>query len=324
MAGYLSLSIITNLTGCYIGFFVVGFGCGLGGMIPASIILTAWFRKKRGFALSIASMASALATVIYPKLILLVLNRYSIFSAYRLLALSVAMMVILAFCLVRDCPQDKGMLPYGQDEAEHFDIAVTKNRRSVLALLQKKSILCLLGTGILLGGMINSISAHISILYISEGYDSEFAASMVSLFGIVMLVVKPVYGILVDWFGLRKMSMVSLIMLALSTCIPMCFHLNIAMPYLFVILYGCTSPLTATVFPLWSDVLGAEGGGVVSVYPIYRVCTSVGAIIASTVPGYMADQFGSYVSVFYVYFFLCVISFIVIDRLFRYIRYQEE
>lgn len=312
VAGYFYLSTVSSLAGCYGGFFLVGCGYGMGGMIPASILISNWFAQRKGVALSIVSMASAFATMLYPKLISALLLHMDIFAVYRILSGNVLAIVLLAFLLVRDKPSDLGLLPYGLREAA----ALTEDRTETYPLretLKNRSVQLSLAAAFLMGAIISTVSSHISMFYIGEGFSPTFAASMVSLFGIVMLVVKPVYGVLADRFPLEQTNIGLFFCMTAAMCVPFFFHVHGILPPLFVILYGLTSPFSAMTFSLWAEQLGQGCGGIDAVYPVFRGCYSLGAIVLLTLPGYIADRCGTYVPVFGFYIVFSIVSFILIQ-----------
>ena len=49
----------------YLAGAVAGFSCGLGSVVPASILIGRWFREHRGLALGICAAGSGLATVVF-------------------------------------------------------------------------------------------------------------------------------------------------------------------------------------------------------------------------------------------------------------------
>ena len=142
--------------------------------------------------------------------------------------------------------------------------------------------------------------------------------------GIIMLAAKPIYGVVTDILPLEKTNVGLLICLAASMCAPFFFHSNVVPPSLFVILYGFTSPLSAMTFPLWAERIGQHTGGMASVYPIFRGCYSLGAIALLTLPGLIADKFGTYTPVFLVYFVLSVLSLILIQRALRLAKMEVD
>ena len=313
-AGYFYLSTVSSLGGCYAGFFLVGCGYGMGGMVPASLLVSEWFHARKGIALTIVSLASAFATIVYPPVITFLLARTDIFGVYRFLAGNVLAIILAAFLLVRDHPEDMGLRPYGFHEGQVPAAVEEKAIPPLKTLLRQKSVRLFLMVAFSMGAIISAVSSHIAAFYTAEGFSADYAAAMVSLLGIIMLAAKPIYGVVTDILPLEKTNVGLLICLAASMCAPFFFHSNVVPPSLFVILYGFTSPLSAMTFPLWAERIGQHTGGMASVYPIFRGSYSLGAIALLTLPGLIADKFGTYTPVFLVYFVLSVLSLILIQR----------
>lgn len=323
VAGYFYLSTVSSLAGCYVGFFLVGCAYGLGGMIPATILISNWFEKKKGLALSLSSLASAFSTIIYPPLITFLLKRTSIFGVYKVISINVLVIVLTAFLLVRNHPADMGLHPYGAAAPPVQNPQGKGTNQGLRSLLSHRAIQLSLIVAFFQGTIISAVSSHISIFYIEEGFSAGYAASMVSLFGVVMLVAKPIYGLLLDRIFLTSVNTIILSCLIAAMCVPFLFHASPIFPPLFVILYGLTSPLSAMIFPLWSEQLGKGLGGVGAVYPLFRTFYSLGAITLLTLPGYIADRCDSYIPVFIVYLLFSIASFFLIRKALQLADSQE-
>lgn len=324
VAGYYYLSTVSDLMGCYIGYFLVGCAYGLGGTVPTTILITNWFCKQKGLALSLSSLASAFSTIIYPLVISFLLDRTNIFGVYKFLSLNVLVIVVTAFLLVRDHPSDMGLFPYGLQANLVKKEQVSAPKHDLGDLLKLRPIRLSLVVAFFQGVIISTVSSHISIFYTGEGFSAEFAASMVSLFGVIMLVAKPIYGILLDRVSLEKINLSILSCMISAMAVPFFFHINPIIPPMFVVLYGLTSPLSSMIFPLWAEQLGKNCGGVGVVYPLFKGFCSLGAITLLTLPGFIADHCGSYIPVFIIYLLFSIASVFLIRRALRLTDTQEE
>ena len=97
---------------------VVGVGYMLASCLSAPVIVSNWFDEKRGLALGMAMMGSGLGGMLFNVVTgqLLALCGWRI--TYRILAaLIFAVCVPCAFFVVRFCPEDMGLRPYGYKAA---------------------------------------------------------------------------------------------------------------------------------------------------------------------------------------------------------------
>ena len=115
---YASYSLATQIWHMYISAAFVGaFSCGAVAM-PVSIIISNWFEKGRGTAMSIALAGSGIGgTIITP-----ILNKTIQNSGYSkaFLIFGLAMLIIevpVALFVMKPKPEDMGLKPYGADNA---------------------------------------------------------------------------------------------------------------------------------------------------------------------------------------------------------------
>ena len=87
-------------------------------MIPTPIILGNWFAKKTGLAVSIAMSCSGIAAAIMNPIAAALIAGVGWRTSY-LIAAAIAAVIVLpcTLFLIRFKPEDKGLLPYGIDEA---------------------------------------------------------------------------------------------------------------------------------------------------------------------------------------------------------------
>lgn len=82
--------------------------------LPNSILLTAWFQKRRGFAISTASLGISVGGAIFTPLVERIISSMGWRMSDRFVGL--IMLVIMLPCtilIVRSTPKDKGLQPYG-------------------------------------------------------------------------------------------------------------------------------------------------------------------------------------------------------------------
>ena len=110
---YLAMSQFTALWQFYIAGVVVGFTLPACSFLPASVIVTNWFDKRRGTAMGIAmaftGVYAALASTFLPGMIV----KTGWQAAYLFLGIAVLVLTIPIAPFLRDHPSKMGLQPYG-------------------------------------------------------------------------------------------------------------------------------------------------------------------------------------------------------------------
>ncbi|MFA5531855.1 MAG: MFS transporter, partial [Thiohalomonadaceae bacterium] len=313
-AGYVMFSTAESSFVCYIAAFIVGIGYGSGSMIPVSTLLTVWFEKKRGFALGAATMGSGIATIISPKFLTSIIEQSGVQSTFLLLGMVVAVLATLSAILIRNTPEDKGLLPYGYVVNESNCIEETGV--TIKDAFKMIEYYLLATVAILLGLTVMPIVSHISPILIQSGYSPSLIAAMLSLYGIGMLVSKPLYGLIIDQFGILKSNTAIYAFLVASLCCGLFIDKGPALPYLFVLLFGIGIPVNTIAFPIWiAAIFGKKD--MASIYSTIKILFTLGAVLGGTLPGIIADLRGTYLPVFIIYIAVVIMSYIIVQYLFR-------
>ncbi|MDD4680448.1 MAG: MFS transporter [Clostridia bacterium] len=313
-SGYLIFSTAEKSIICYIAAFVVGLGYGSGSMIPVSTLLTVWFDKKRGFALGAATMGSGIATIISPKFLTNIIEQSGVEYAFLFLSIVVATMATFSFVLIRNIPRDKGLLPYGYVASES-NIMTEETGITINEALKMIEYYLLAIVAILLGLTVMPLVTHISPIIIQSGYSPGLAASMLSLYGIGMLVSKPLYGVVIDQLGVSKSNTVIYSFLLASLCCGLFIDKGQVLPYLFVILFGIGVPVNTIALPIWvAAIFGKKD--MANIYSSIKILFTIGAVLGGSLPGIIADLRGTYLPVFIIYIALVIVSYIIVQYLF--------
>ena len=120
--GFLLFSRVDNLWQFYLAFVIMSTGAGLGTWLPMMTVLNNWFRRRRATAMAIAMQGFAVGGVALVPLLAWSIDpdQFSL-ERWRTVAAGIGVaMILLAFPisrLVRNRPEDHGLLPYGSPPA---------------------------------------------------------------------------------------------------------------------------------------------------------------------------------------------------------------
>lgn len=110
-------SFMPNIWAILILAFVKGFFFTGSTLLPISILLTIWFQKSRGLAISIASIGSSVGGVIFSPLTESWISDYGWRVSDRISGgIMLIVCVPLVYLFVRSFPKDIGLRPYGAKE----------------------------------------------------------------------------------------------------------------------------------------------------------------------------------------------------------------
>ena len=93
-----------------------GFAYSWAGTVPISLLIGRWFHARRGLAFGIGTTGSGIATIVMPPLITTLIEKRSLSFAFYTEAAITALASLLILLLIRDRPEDLGMLPYTAGE----------------------------------------------------------------------------------------------------------------------------------------------------------------------------------------------------------------
>ncbi len=203
-AGLFLLSLATSMwqiMAIYAVFFSMAFS--LAGPILAQTMAAKWFRKRRGFAIGLASLGSSIGGFAFPPVTAMLIQSLGWRPTTAVLAVFVVVVGLPAFGLfVRNSPQDKGVDP----EPENPVLGarpLSDNQWTTRKILSEKTFWLL-------------VLAFLPLLFMTSGFtinlgpytrDLELstanAAMLMSLWAGVMIVGKLGFGYLTDRYNHR-------------------------------------------------------------------------------------------------------------------------
>lgn len=145
--GCWGMSQVDSLPGLYLGFGVVR-SLGQGALSLVSVwIVGEWFERRRGIATALAGLGGGISVMTIPLINIWLIEHYSWETAWQGLAYGVwGLLILPSLFLLRDRPEDVGLLPDGDDpvislsdespavpphQAEHSKDAETNSSSSV-------------------------------------------------------------------------------------------------------------------------------------------------------------------------------------------------
>ncbi|MBQ7175324.1 MAG: MFS transporter [Lachnospiraceae bacterium] len=285
------------------GAVLSGLGYGLGTNVPIAMMLGRWFVYRRNFAMSLVSMATSIALVGFPSAVTWLVGKYSLGYALALVAILDLCVAVAGISLLRNHPDDLGLLPYGksEDSSETHEreaeqtVDNTKKRQPARMLhscgVTKEDWLLLGPAILLLGAVAWTAAGYMTVLFDSIGVRPHLIAISMTVYGMSLLVAKLIYGWLTDVLGSYLCNWFYCLMLILG-CILLCMGGRFPLAvWLGSAALGIGMTVSIVGLVAWAGDLGTSEQ-YNTLIQRFQFLLTVGGILFTTAPGVIADHAG--------------------------------
>ncbi len=278
--------------------FILLFG-GLGGLGGTAIrlmqatIVPKWFVARRGTAVGVSSNGGSISALIMVPLIALLIDQLGWRDAWSALGVLVLVMLLPLVPFVVRAPEDLGLLPDNGMQPRAGARSASTERSMALHEVTGTWQFWLLLLGVLFGNF--SLQAHTAVMipYLQDiGFSSQRAATALSVYGLVAVGIRFLWGVVADKKGVR----LAIITQAAVTAFG-CFMLmqigGLVSLYLIIGLQGVTmSGYPLLQIMVWPEFFGRTYiGSIIGVtQPFATVFGALGPILA----GFIFDHTGTY------------------------------
>jgi sugar phosphate permease len=225
----------------------VTMGAAMIGNLVVNVTLSKWFVEKRGLAVGLASMGVSFAGVALVPAMTAVIDEWGWRTAWRVLAIGSAVLIVPAAMLMRRAPEDHGLHPDGQSAAQvaagmgaraSVDFATSLTRQQALRTPAFYLLVVAFGMfGVTIGVMLLQTIPFMT----DAGYSRPTASLMITIASIPALVSKPFWGWAIDKTDARRLAAVSAFLTGIAlVVITLSVHLT-ADPFVYLgfFLLGC-------------------------------------------------------------------------------------
>ena len=268
----------------------------LSGPIPHQLIVSQWFRRNRGKAISIVYVGNGLMGSLGSLLVKPLTDNFGYRTALMILAAFVLLCWPIALLVLRDKPSEMGQYPDG-DSAPPPEAALAAH--SFAELLHNRPFWLILIGSFCSIGAVGAVNFHMKFVFLDEGFQQGPMADAAWRTASVLILWSSVAGRLLvgglaDRFS-KKVVMTATFALVAAT-VP---NLLLVRPghqsllYLFAVLFGFGLGADYMLIPL----IAAEQFGVNSLPRAMAVILPVNTIGQTWLPYFVSllrDYFGSY------------------------------
>lgn len=296
---------------------LVGSGTGFLASVLSATVATRWFTEKRGLVIGILSGGSSTGQLVFLPVMANITSTYGWRTTVIAIAAIAAAIVPLVALLLRDRPQDVGLLPYGET-GEIKPLPAPKGNPVALAFaglrdaVRNRDIWLLASTYFVCGASTNGlIGTHLIPACIDHGYSEVSGATLLATIGIFNFFGTLASGWLADRFDNRLLLFVYFALRGLSLLyLPFAFT-NFYVLSLFTVFYGVD--WFATVAPTIRLVTGAVGRERSSiVYGWVFTVHQIGGASAAFFAGLFRIELGTYMQAFMLSGLLCLCAAITV------------
>jgi MFS family permease len=291
-AAFFLASSLGNLWEFYLFVGVmIGVGVGLVGMVPASALLTRWYRARLSTAIGIAFSATGMGGLIFVPLAQGLIGAYDWRTTYRILAALLLAAVPFALFAVpwRSFVlglQDSVSAREARSPGEGWNARSAMRTRLYWALVQ---VFFFTATAMFI------VLVQAVVYFIDIGFSPITAATAYGFTGMLSMVSVSMSGLLAERFGFRQVVSASfagtasgvLVLLALS------YAPAAALLVLFVLVFGLCMGVRG---PIISAIATRHFAGprVATIYGTIYSANAIGAAFGSLMGGVLHDLTGGY------------------------------
>lgn len=308
---YASYSLAQNVFHLYISAFVVGIFYFSATLIPVSIMITNWFVKKRGLAMSLAMAGVGLGGFIFSPVVTYLLETYGWRMSYRIMAVIIFVIAFPAVAfLLRKKPEDMGLKAYGADETANASQKMPAKTGVDITVKEStgKPFFILMLIGMFVCGFINAAALGQFPPALQEMHGPVVQAAIISLYSLIGCFGKIFIGWLNDKYGIMISTVFGCVTFAL-VFIFMIMGSDLNMLYIMAVFFGLGMGIGNVSPPLIvSEMFGGSKYG--EAYGIANSAVQIGLSTGSLAVAFMYDTFGSYRNAWILLFVLtCVTLF---------------
>jgi MFS family permease len=257
--GYICISRIDSLWEFYLyNGVIVGIGVG-GASVPlVAALMSKWFEKRRGLAISLAICGNCVGQFALVPLFTVFVIHYDWRASYFIIGLIILVVnTLLAFAVIKGDPGDFGLKPLGHQAQAGVrtgkDQTIPDGSPKDLGLrdaMRTHSFWLFLIAMFVCGSGDFLVTAHLIPWVTDYGISPTTAGNMLALFGLMSMGGILFAGPMSDWIG-NKTPIALSFLLRIGVYILILKYQNLISFYIFAMVFGftflITAPLTVTL-----------------------------------------------------------------------------
>jgi len=312
--GYILLSQMNDLWQYYVGYAIIGIGFAALGPVTTTLLVSNWFRRRRGMAIGMMLMGPGISAMIFtPLVIVYLLPNFGWSTTYIIFAaITGGVGIPIGLFLIRTEPADMGLLPDGKEAPELTDMTGAGGLVAgglTLRMALGTQAFWLLAVAIMflhthMGVMQNQVP-HLEDLAFPAG----IVASVMTIVAVMSAAGTLIFGWLCDKIQAKTASVIGLVLMVLS--ITILIYIKANSPVWLIWTYATLLGLGIGAWMPSMSLLTSTNFGLMAygtIYGMLHFFMSVGAATGPILAGYMYDTRGSYQWAFIIIVILVVVA----------------
>lgn len=289
---------MTRLWHYYLLCIAEVFGYVLTGPIPNQVLISNWFRARRGRAMGIAYLGLGAGGAVSPLLMNSLIQSLGWRHAFQIIgALILIVLFPVSQWITRSSPRDLDLFPDGISPLAASKQIVSTGPESIIGVSVAQAVrstnfwLIMVGCTLTIGA-IGAVTQHVIIFLKGEGYTVSAASRLLSALLVSSLAGRVIVGYFADRYS-RK-NVMALFYLILALAIPLLFAARRpAVVWCFVLVYGFAMGADYMLIPLvTADCFGLSALG--KLLSLIIMGYSLGQWFAPWLSGRIFDTYHTY------------------------------
>ena len=312
--GFVLVSLVQTLWHFYGAYVIVGVGMAATGMVPATTLVSNWFKQRRGMAIGIMSAGiGAGGFALSPFIGAYLLPGFGWRTSYFALALITWLIIPLVLLVIRTRPADMGLYPDGREEAEMAAEADTSP--SALEGFTVRKALATSGFWLIAIAFLANGFSEVGLLQnqvpylVDVGFPLATAATAYGFVGFWSLIGKFGFGWLCDRIQVKYACAIGFAVQLVGIIILMNVRPNSspALLWLYTVVIGFG---VGSWLPTMSMLISVNFGLVAygTLFGLITLAQGIGTSTGPLMAGYMYDTMGSYHWAFIIFIILFAVA----------------
>jgi predicted MFS family arabinose efflux permease len=294
---------------------LIGGGTGSMALVLAATIAERWFVTKRGFVMGVLTAGQATGQLLILPPAAAMAENVGWREASLLIAVVALAVIPLAIWVLRDYPEDRGVLPFGADPASyvaperHRGGAVKRALDGLVYAVRQRAFWALAIAFAVCGATTNGlVGVHFIPSAHDHGMPQAVAASLLAVVGIFDVLGTVASGWLTDRFDPRKLLVIYYLFRGVSLMLLPWLLASTVHPsmILFVVVYGLDWVATVPPTAALCQAIFKDRGTIV--FGWVFTAHQLGAAAAALAAGLVRDVFGEYTYAWWGGAVLCIVA----------------
>ena len=315
---YIAIANITNLWQFYVAYIIARIVStnAVSDVVPKTAAVN-WFRRFRGRALGLISMATPLGSSVLAMITQLIMVYYGWRTAFMVFALAMVFLQALPAALIlRRRPEDLGLIPDGLPVAYDDSAPSTRSHPQkefswTLSESIRTTTFWLLVVAIMVAPAVNAgVGFHLVAYYTDVEINTTIAVGAMGIYALIGALSNAIWGFLSEKLPERYLASAVMFLTAVAILYLQTVRSNLG-AFIFAVLFWLTSRGEGTLVNIiLAQYYGRGSYGAISgfVLPFHRLGLGIGPLISSV----SFDLSGSYHAVFAIYIAVSTITAVLL------------